>query len=400
MLNGTGNVPVVASSDLDTDAHGTFARYRPAYPFIALATGGYVVLRHKDVVRLMGDARLQATEIAMPAQAGITEGPLFDIFSHGMLTANGDVHARRRSALSRALATQVLEQFRQHVRLAAHALVDASSDKGRFDLVGEYAAKLPIRALSSLLGIPDADLPEFEQDVYLMNAFFRPQPTEEAVATAEAASLRVRSYLDTLLGAAAAGWSEGFVARYLRLAEEVELTRLELLVQIVQMIIGGTESVRTALVAQTVQLLSHSEQWAAVCAVPGLVADAVSEGLRFEPGIAGVVRVSVEDIEIDDWILPAGQLVLLSAISALRDEDVFEQADMFNILRPNLKLSQLAFGGGAHKCVADAMGRIELEEGLSVLVERLPRLRLEMMPSFQGHMFVRNTGSCWVSWDG
>ncbi len=31
-----------------------------------------------------------------------------------MLTANGEIHARRRSALSRALAMQVLETFRQH----------------------------------------------------------------------------------------------------------------------------------------------------------------------------------------------------------------------------------------------------------------------------------------------
>ncbi len=80
MLNNIRNVPVVASSDLNANLHATLARYRPAYPFVALDTGGYVVLRHDDVVRLMSDSRLQATEIAMPAQAGVTEGVLYDIF--------------------------------------------------------------------------------------------------------------------------------------------------------------------------------------------------------------------------------------------------------------------------------------------------------------------------------
>jgi cytochrome P450 len=238
--------------------------------------------------------------------------------------------------------------------------------------------------LAGLLELPDADIPDFAADVYAMNAFFRPEPTEDAVTKAETAALRVRSYLELQLAQAKDNAPHSFLAQYTSMAEG-ELTRAELLVQIVQMIIGGTESVRTALTAQTVQLLSHPEQWRSVCADPSL--------------IASVVRVSVQDIEIGDWILPAGQLVLLSAVSALRDESVFERPDLFDISRPNLKLARLAFGGGAHRCVADALGRAELEIGLAVLVERLPRLRLENMPAFEGHMFVRNTGTCWVTWD-
>ncbi|MDK1374746.1 MULTISPECIES: cytochrome P450 [unclassified Sinorhizobium] len=399
MLDSIRTVPVVASSGLDADVHATFARYRQAFPFIALDTGGYVVLRHDDVVRLMSDPRLQATEIAMPAQAGVTEGALFDIFAHGMLTANGEVHVRRRSAISGALANQVSEPFRQHLRQAAIALIDASYDSGRLELASGYAAKLPILALARLFEIPEADIPPFAQDVHAMNAFFRPDPTEDAVANAETAALRVRNYLDGLLTEAEAGRSHGFLAQYLRFAEENELARVEVLVQIIQLIIGGTESVRTALIAQAAQLLSHPEQWRAVCADPTLVTNAVAEGMRFEPGIAGVIRVSLQDIEIDGWTLPAGQPVLLSFISALRDERVFDQPNVFDISRSNLNLARLAFGGGAHKCVADAMGRAELEEGLSVLVERLPKLQLENLPAFHGHLFVRKTGECWVRWE-
>jgi cytochrome P450 len=122
------------------------------------------------------------------------------------------------------------------------------------------------------------------------------------------------------------------------------------------------------------------------------------EGMRLEPGIAGVVRVSVQDIELDGWILPAGQLVVLSAMSALRDESVFDRPNVFDMSRPNLKLARLAFGGGAHACVAEAMGRAELEEGLSALTQRHPSLQLENLPAFQGHVFVRKTGECWVRW--
>lgn len=398
MLDTTRTVPVVASSDLETDIHAIFARYRPAYPFIALDTGGYVILRHDDVSRLLLDPRLQATGTAMPAQAGISEGALYDIFEHGMLTANADAHTRRRSGLSRTLAQQVSEEFRQHVRRSADALIDECCDSASLDLASGYAAKLPILALAGLLGVLDPDVPTFMRDIHAMNEFFRPHPTEHAVTEAEQAALRLRNYLDDLLREAETNPSESFLSRYLKLSQDDAVTRLELLVQIVQLIIGGTESVRTGLVAQAVHLLSEPQQWKAVCEDLTLVPNAVAEGLRFEPGIAGVVRVSVEDIEIDGWVLPAGQLVLLSFISALRDERVFDRPDAFDISRSNLKLARLAFGGGAHKCVADALGRAELEEGLSALVERLPSLRLEGRPAFQGHMFVRKTTECRVSW--
>lgn len=399
MLDNIRTIPIVSSVDLDADVHATFARYRPSFPFVRLDTGGYIVLRHDDVARLMNDSRLQATDIAMPVQAGVTEGVLFDIFAHGMLTANGDVHARRRSPLSRALANQVLDQFRQHVRKAAAALIDASMQTGRLELASDYAAKLPILALASLLEVPATDIADFAHNIYAMNAFFRPDPTEEAVADAETAAQWVQNYLDGLLTQAERDRSRGFLAQYLEFTEEGELTRSEVLVQIIQLIIGGTESVRTALVAQTVQMLSNPEQWRAVCSDPTLVPNAVAEGMRFEPGIAGVVRVSVQDIELDGWTLPAGQLVLLSFVSALRDERIFDRPDIFDLSRPNLKLARLAFGGGAHKCVAEAMGLAELEEGLSVLAERLPGLELETRPRFQGHMFVRKTSACWVRWD-
>ncbi|MGN7295500.1 cytochrome P450 [Rhizobium sp. SAFR-030] len=398
MLDTIQTAPLVASSDLEADIHGVFAHYRPSSPFISLDTGGTMVLRYDDVSRLLRDPRVQATGTAMPAQAGITQGSLFDIFEHGVLTANDDVHTRRRSALSRAFAPEVLNEFRQHVGGAANALIDTFHDSGSFDLASDYAAKLPLLALAGLLGIPEPDVPSFMRDVHAMNEFFRPAPTEQAVSEAEHAALRLRNYLDDLLKDVEKNPSQGFLARYLTLSEEDELTRLEVLVQIVQLIIGGTESVRTALVAQTVLLLSEPEQWKAVCDDPALVPNAVAEGLRLEPGIAGVVRVSVEEIEIDGWMLPAGQLVLLSFISALRDERVFDRPNAFDITRPNLKLARLAFGGGAHKCVADALGMAELEEGLSVLTQRLPGLRLDGTATFHGHHFVRKTSECRVSW--
>lgn len=392
-------VPTITSADIERDAHDAFRRHRASSPIAILETGGYVVLRHDDVSRLMRDSRLRSTEIAIPAQAGLTKGALFDIFQHGMLTANDDVHVRRRSTMSRVLAGQAIDQFRTSVRRAAETLIEGCYRDGKLEIASGYAAKLPVLALADMLGVPQREIPAFMRDMDEMNAFFRPYATAAVMASSEAAAKRLQDYLETLVARKWAGQANDFLSQYLTLVEtDQQLSGVEVIIQIVQLIIGGTESVRTAMVAQVANLLAHRGQWEAICDDPALVPAAVSEALRFEPGIAGVVRISAEDIDIDGWTLPAGQLVILSSMSALRDERMFNRADSFNIFRGDLAPSHLAFGGGAHKCVAEALGRAELEEGLSVLTERLSNLTLETPPVFFGHVFVRLTTECWVTW--
>jgi len=399
LRKSASEVPTIASADIEKSAHEAFRQYRSSHPFAALEDGGHIVLRYGDVSRLSGNARLQATETAVPTQGGITGGTLFDIFQHGMLTANGGVHERRRSAMSRTVAGLAVTQFRSHVRRAAETLIEEHFKTGILELRDDYAGKLPLLALAGMLGIPESEMPAFTQDVLEMNEFFRPHATGSAIARAGWAADRLRNYLRVLLARKQAGQGDDFLSLYLAQVDaDGDLSEVECLMQIVQFIIGGTESLQTAIVAQTANLLAHPEQWNAVRDDPALVSAAVSESLRFEPGIAGLVRASAKEISIDGRTLPPGQLVILSLMSALRDEDVFERADSFDIFRPGLSRSQLAFGGGAHRCVADALGRAELEEGLIAITERIPNLRPTLAPVFQGHLFVRRTTRCWVTW--
>lgn len=399
MLDKVPTVPAISPEDLEADPHGTLRRFRESHPFARMSQGGYIVLRYDDVAALARDPRLRATEVALPAQGGITQGALFDIFAHGMLTANGHVHQRRRSALSRALVEEVAQRYRLHVRRGAQGLLDATYAGGELELVGDYASRLPAMGLAGLLGIPDWDVSAFMRDVEEMNAFFRPEVTPDIVSSAETAAGRVRRYIEELAGRDHDERDNDFLPAYLDVAEnEQRHSRIEALMQIVQLIIGGTESIRIAIVAQTVNLLAHPWLWNSVCADAKLVPAAVSESLRFEPGIAGLVRISTDDIVIGKRVLPAGELVVLSSMSALRDERKFERPDVFDIFREDGGLSNLAFGAGAHRCIADALGRAALEEALSALTERLPYVRLVKAPVFRGHVFVRDSSECRIAW--
>lgn len=73
----------------------------------------------------------------------------------------------------------------------------------------------------------------------------------------------------------------------------------------------------------------------------------LSEVLRFDSPVMGMMRTVTEPTQLGGVELPAGARLMLLFASANRDESVFEQADRFDIRRPNAN-RHLGFGHGTH----------------------------------------------------
>ena len=58
--------------------------------------------------------------------------------------------------------------------------------------------------------------------------------------------------------------------------------------------------------------MREPEQWRRLCAEPALLPTAVEELLRFDGPVQATVRVALEDIEIDEQVIPKGALVLVN----------------------------------------------------------------------------------------
>lgn len=133
-------------------------------------------------------------------------------------------------------------------------------------------------------------------------------------------------------------------------------------------------------------LLRQREQWEAVCRDPGLIPGPVAEAMRFEPAVASISRIATEQIDVSGIWLPAGAFVTLSTMSAMRDENAYEQPDVFNIRRTDHPRLHPIFGAGPHRCIGEALARAELEECLAVLAARIPHVQLDEAPVIRGHM--------------
>jgi cytochrome P450 family 103 len=98
-------------------------------------------------------------------------------------------------------------------------------------------------------------------------------------------------------------------------------------------------------------------------------------------------------------VLPGNAVVALSTMSAMRDPDLYDDPDRFNIHRSNHPRWHLVFGGGPHRCLGEALARAELEEGLLALASRIPQLQLAGdPPRMLGHFGIRRISGMPVTW--
>jgi cytochrome P450 family 103 len=393
-------VPTLSIDELEADPHGVFSRYRSQVPFVAHEAGGYLVLRFADVEQLSRDPRLRATETEYPQMRGFTEGAVFDAFKYGMLASNGEVHRKRRSPFTRTFAARLIADLRPVIRNTAEDLIKSWYTEGEIDLLERYAALIPAQTISDLLGLPREDIPHFTRLVYevsrVLSFTFKPEDAPKI----EAATRQLQDYVESVLDDRRKAPRNDFLSSYLAAAEEAgELSPLEIIVQIMALIVGGTDTTRVASAMQVALLLRHPEQWDAVCRDPALIPAAVSEALRYDPSMASISRFTLEDIVVDGYTLPAGQFIMLSTMSAIRDERAYAQPDVFDIRRTDHRRLHPVFGAGPHRCIGEALARIELEEGLGALASRIPQLRLEGdPPTLRGHSGIRRIDSMHVAW--
>ncbi|MEJ0093618.1 MAG: cytochrome P450 [Methylocella sp.] len=348
----------------------------------------------------MTDHCVRQAETELPTLVGILDGPLFDLFKYGMLTSNGPDHRRRRSPFSATFAARLIADFRPRIRKIVEDLIDGWYADGEVDLLDCYAAQLPAHTISEILGLPKADIPHFTSLVYNVSRVFSLSFAPEDVPDMQNAGKQLFAYADQLLEARRTAPKDDFLTSYLAAANESgDLSPNEIVIQIVSLIIGGSDTTRGALAIQVALLLQHLEQWDAVCRDPALIPGAVLEALRFEPIVASVSRFALEDIEIDGRVLERGKLVTLSTMSAMRDQELYRNPDTFDIRRTDQQRWPLVFGGGAHRCIGEALAKAELEEGLAALTARIPQLRLAgEEPRPRGHVGIRRLDGMSVKW--
>jgi cytochrome P450 len=259
----------------------------------------------------------------------------------------------------------------------AKDIVDRMAESDSCEFCSEIGAVLPLKMICEFLGIPE----EQERVVW--------QLTQDVFAVADRDMARAASAQEGVRNAMAfcadigksrqATPTDDFASTIANADIDGErMTIQEIASHLMIMISAGHDTTASAINGGMLALIKHPEQFAKLKANPELTESAVNEMLRYVTPTTSFVRTAVEDTEVGGVKIAAGDDLCIHFSAANRDEDVFENSQVFDIARkPN---RHLAFGTGPHACIGQLLARIEMKALFDELIPRLEKVQLDGEP--------------------
>lgn len=314
-------------------------------------------------------------------------------FSRGWLpflpTSDPPAHTRMRKQLAPGMARGALETWRPMVDQLARELVGGLLTQTPADVVSTVAAPMPMRAITSVLGVDGPDEAAFCR---LSNQAVR--ITDVALSASGLISLvqgfagfrRLRALFThrrdngllrecTVLGKLATHAEQG------RLSDD------ELFFFAVLLLVAGYESTAHMISTLFLTLADYPDQLTLLAQQPDLIPSAIEEHLRFISPIQNICRTTRVDYSVGQAVIPAGSLVLLAWGAANRDPRQYEDPDVFRADRN--PVGHLAFGSGIHLCPGTQLARMEGQAILREIVANIDRIEVVEPPTWTTNANLR-----------
>ncbi|MGB0113769.1 MAG: cytochrome P450 [Ilumatobacteraceae bacterium] len=287
-----------------------------------------------------------------------------------MLVMDPPEHDRFKLLVSRGFTPKRSELLRDRIRELASGIIDDVIERGECDFVHDIAGRLPSALIAELMGIPREDGERLYELTELMHT------TDSAVATPEergAATLEMLSYAAGVVAQKREAPGEDIASGLVQAEVDGErLTDGELQWFFLLLVNAGGDTTRNLLASGIQLFFDHPDQWERLRGdLDGLLGTTVDEMLRYTSPVIDFRRTAMADTVIRDQPIAEGDKLMVFYGSGNRDEDVFDDPDVFDIGRsPN---PHIAFGGGGpHLCLGLHVARIEIAEMLREIVTRLP----------------------------
>lgn len=271
----------------------------------------------------------------------------------------------------------------------AKIYVDKMAEEGGvFDFATEIAVNYPLYIILSMLGLPDSDFPrmlKLTQEMFGGNdeEFQRGGGVDDMLAVL----LDFFNYFMALTQSRREHPTEDLASAIANATINGEpLTDMDTLSYYVIVASAGHDTTSAAIAGGLLALLENPDQLARLKNDMSLMPTAVEEMIRWVVPVKEFMRTAQADTVVRGVPIAKGEAVLLSYVSANRDEDVFTDPFRFDVGRdPNKHLS---FGHGVHFCLGAALARMEINSFFTELVPRITSIELAGEPETMATTFV------------
>jgi len=362
--------------ELNANPYPVFRRLREEHPLYYNAQHDFYALsRFSDVNKALVDH--EAFSSARGAIVELIKANI-EIPPGTVIFEDPPIHDVHRKLLARMFTPRKINALEPKIREFCTQSLDPLVGTERFDFITDFGAQMPMKVISSLLGIPEDDQEMIRDygNAQLRTEAGRPMSAaENGMVTGEV----FEAYID---------WrahhpSDDIMTELLNVEFTDEtgtvrrLRREELLVYL-NVVAGAGNETTTRLIGWAAKVLAENpDQRRELVENPALIPQAVEELLRFEPPAPHVARYVTRDVECYGQTVPEGSVMMMLIGAAVRDHRQFPpDGDVFDIHREQRQ--HLAFSVGTHYCLGSALARLECRIALEEILKRFPEWDVDM----------------------
>ena len=370
------------------DPYPTYARLRAEAPVFHNGEKDFWALsRHADVAAAFRDSETYSNSHGVSLDPAASGPHAHRTMS--FLAMDPPKHTRMRALVSKGFTPRRVAMMEDNIReISRRHLDEALGSDPRpgtevsFDMVDEFAGRLPMDVISDLMGVPAQDRAELRRLADLL--VHRDEGVEDVPPSGVEAAMELVGYYTDMIDQRHRKRTDDLTSALLDAEIDGDrLTDEEVMGFLFLMVVAGNET--------TTKLLANAWHWAArnpderakVLAEPERIAEWVEETLRYDTSSQMLARVTTREVELHGEVIPEGGRVLLLVGSANRDESVFDEPDRYLVDRDTSDL--LSFGTGRHFCLGASLARLEARVCLEELLARVDTWEVDEAGSERVH---------------
>ena len=351
--------------------------------------GAWVVSRQAPILEASRNPQVYSSA------SGVTINdfpPEFNEYFNSIIAMDDPRHARLRRLVAAGFTPRMLARLEDSVQDQARLITDQVCERGECDFVTDVAARLPLRIVCDLMGIPPSqhDFVFDQSNVILGGGDPEYVPELGDLITAILTAGEALSQLMDDVADSKVGVDSGDLTSILVNAEVdgERLTRAELASFFILLVVAGNETTRNAISWGLVYLTDHPDQrriWTED--FEGVAHSAIEEIVRIASPVTYMRRTVLRDTELEGQKLDEGDQVVLHYLCANRDESLFDDPLAFDVLRdPN---PHIGYGGpGPHFCLGAHLARREIKVMFRELFSRIGDIRATGEPDLLASSFI------------
>lgn len=355
----------------DEVPHDTLAEMRSECPVARTPTGWYLT-KFDHVLAATRDVDTFVSSFRDPGVVIPEEEKLISEIAEPR-------HGKVRRIINATVAHHKSMRAEPMVRELCHQYLDTILERGHGELVAEFITPVPINVISHLIGVPAEDWEQFHvwTDEVVLGSYPRTNRNERGEGLA-GAHPEFCAYIDALIAERRASDEapDDLVTRLITTEiDGHQLTDVEIRTQLAFLIMSGNETTRHLIGNLLWRIIGDPDLFAALKADRSLCERAVEESLRIDSPAHMLIRDCTADTDVFGAPMRSGDKIVFGVSSANRDDDYFDDPDVFRLDRDRPK-DHMAFGGGPHICPGASLARLEGRVALEVFLERVAAAEL------------------------